>query len=44
MLVGGCATSEEDMQFHAHAADHADAFAEIDLRMTRRMGQRHKVR
>src|ERR1700730_2773000 len=28
------------MQLHAHAADHADAFAEIDLRMARRMGER----
>jgi hypothetical protein len=29
-------------QLHAHAADDADAFAEIDLRMARRMGQRHE--
>ena len=28
------------MQLHAHAADDADAFAEIDLRVARRMGER----
>src|ERR1700730_5924705 len=32
----------EDMQLHAHAADDADAFAEVDLRMARRMGERHE--
>jgi hypothetical protein len=29
-------------QLHAHAADDTDAFAEIDLRMARRMGQWHE--
>src|SRR5580700_332052 len=29
-------------QLHAHAADDAKAFAEVDLRMARRMGQRHE--
>jgi hypothetical protein len=29
-------------QLHAHPADDADAFAEIDLRMARRMGQWHE--
>ena len=28
------------MQLHAHAADDADAFAEIDLRVAGRMGER----
>ena len=28
------------MQVHAHAADDADAFAEIDLRVAGRMGER----
>src|ERR1700730_12064669 len=32
----------EDMQLHANAADDADAFAEVDLRMARRMGERHE--
>src|ERR1700730_7911019 len=32
----------KDMQLHANAADDADAFAEVDLRMARRMGERHE--
>src|ERR1700737_2597712 len=32
----------EHMQLHPYAADDANAFAEIDLRMARRMGQRHE--
>src|SRR6202040_2489282 len=32
----------EHMQLHAYAADDAKAFAEIDLRMARRMGQWHE--
>jgi hypothetical protein len=31
----------EHMQLHPYAADGANAFAEVDLRMARRMGQRH---
>ena len=34
---------EEDMQLATHAADHADRFAEVDLSMTRRMGERHEL-
>ena len=29
----------QHMQLHAHAADDADAFAEIDLRVARGMGE-----
>jgi hypothetical protein len=32
----------EHMQLHANAANDADAFAEVGLRMARRMGQRHE--
>src|SRR3984893_15525374 len=32
----------EHMQLHPYAADDAKAFAEVDLRMARRMGQRHE--
>ncbi len=32
----------EHMQLHPHAADHRHAFAEIDLRVTRRMRERHE--
>src|ERR1700730_10393868 len=32
----------EHMQLHPYAADDANAFAEVDLRMARRMGQRHE--
>ena len=32
----------EHMQLHPHAADDADAFAKIDLRVTRRMSERHE--
>ena len=32
----------EHMQLHPYAADDANAFAEVDLRMSRRMGQRHE--
>ena len=32
----------EHMQLHPHAADDRDAFAEIDLRVTRRMRERHE--
>jgi hypothetical protein len=32
----------EHMQLHPHAADDGDAFAEIDLRMTGRMRERHE--
>ena len=32
----------EDMQLHPHAADDANAFAEVDLGMTRRVGKRHE--
>ena len=31
----------EDVQLHPHAADDADALAEVDLSVSRRMGQRH---
>jgi hypothetical protein len=30
------------MQLHPHPADDADAFAEIDLGVARRMGERNK--
>src|SRR3981081_3576638 len=33
----------EDMQLHANAADDADAFAEVELRVARRMGERPKT-
>src|SRR5580658_3603407 len=32
----------ENVQLHPHAADDANAFAEIDLSMARRMGERNK--
>ena len=32
----------QDMQLHPYAADDTNAFAEVDLRMARRMGQRHE--
>ena len=32
----------EHMQLHPYAADDANAFAEVDLRMARRMGQWHE--
>src|SRR3984893_8885740 len=32
----------EHMQLHPYAADDTNAFAEVDLRMARRMGQRHE--
>ena len=32
----------EHMQLHPHAADDADAFAKIHLRVTRRMSERHE--
>ena len=40
--VGMGQIEAEHMQHHAHAADDADALAEIDLGMAGRMGQRHK--
>jgi hypothetical protein len=33
----------EHMQLHPHAADDADALAEIDLRMARRVSERHRT-
>ena len=40
--AGRSSPPSQTQQLHAHAADDADAFAEIDLRMARRMGQRHE--
>jgi hypothetical protein len=41
-VKAGQRAGAKHMQLHSHAADHADAFAEINLRLTRRMGKRHE--